>query len=106
MSPCDEIAQMIEPHVERLGAITGSMRAAEHVVAAGYRKPRPVVNVDELAALPRGTVLVSNWDTAMRAGLLTKERDGNVATRFGWLTCEEAFELFPGLHVIYTPKES
>jgi hypothetical protein len=51
MSASDELFQLI------LGRTT--TKAVERILAAGYSKPRTITTVDELDALPNGSVVLS-----------------------------------------------
>ena len=57
MSDRDELADLIKPAAAH---DYWPQKAAELVLAAGYRKPRQVTTVEELDALPTGAVVLAN----------------------------------------------
>lgn len=71
MSARDELFQLM------LGRTT--TKAVERILAAGYRKPRPVNTAEELEALPDGSVV--------------RDSSGDVAEKRGGVWC--AFETAP-----------
>ncbi|MDG3012163.1 hypothetical protein G4X40_18635 [Rhodococcus sp. D2-41] len=72
---------------------------AEHILAAGYRRPRVIENVEELAALPDYTIVAIG-------GVLAAQKD-----RGHWFTAGDGSpatfndEAFPA-RVLWTPEEA
>jgi|GEM_PF-5122638 len=58
----DELAEVLGEALEKCPGIDTSWHQdcamAEHILAAGYRKPRTVTTAEELDALPLGSVVI------------------------------------------------
>jgi hypothetical protein len=65
MSARQELAEVIASKLDRLfgarefGPATQDFELADHLIAAGYRKPRTITTAEELDALPVGSVVLS-----------------------------------------------
>lgn len=77
-------------------------RAADAILAAGYRKPGRVNTHEELAALPDGTV-IRDWN-----GLVGEKRDWplDLAVRYVDGTQEANRDIDLPATVLYIPEES
>ena len=58
MSARDELAKLISSR--------HTMAAADAILDAGYRKPRTITTVEELDALPEGSIVMADWATHQR----------------------------------------
>lgn len=98
----DELARLISSR--------HTMGAVDAILAAGYRKPRTITTVEELDALPVGSVVLAHWaDGSQSDYQVTRCPDGSGAasSRFSiaggaiWLGMAE---WGAELTVLYTPE--
>jgi len=110
MSERDEIEKIIlETYQTDFGVpVTGTFKdCADAVLAAGYRKPRTITTMEELNALPVGSVF---RDPDGSVGELADGYTGDVPRVILWCGIDHPDTPDPSLNlpatVLYTPEEA
>lgn len=85
MTERDELADELADSIFRCTGVTtsSSKSMADELLAAGYRRPQQVTTVEELAALPVGSLLVSGERIRMYAGSVWRIESEGMIVRVG-----------------------
>ena len=109
MTEREELARIIEDtyEIDIDSPEAGTeLACADAILAAGYRKPRTITTVEQLDALPPGSVLIQEGVRPKYAGAcIVIYGDGLVSDRFGIHYAAEALEEWGPLTAIYIPEE-
>jgi len=106
MSERDELTEIIGWTFQHAGSDTFK-DCADAVLAAGYHKPRTITTIEELEALPEGSVLIQEGVRPRGAGAcVVIYSAGLVSDRFGIHFSAEALDELGPLTLLYIPKEA